>query len=136
MILHDILTLPSFYKDRHDKVMAVSITNVLVDGSFTCSCISNNKYQTKIQFIEGEIKSNSKILVDCQCASFNFEFMNSIFRSDGLLYVNRHMNLPAKNKNKYTHLSGCKHLIKFAQFLFHKSNIYNQEFKKNNKGDF
>lgn len=130
MDLRDILTIPSFYKERHDKVHAVTISNVNISSGFICSCLSNNKYITKIQFVDGIVKPESKILVDCVCPSFNFEFMNSIYRADGLLYVNRFMNLPARVKNTYSHLSGCKHLIKFAQFIFHKSDLVDKEFKK------
>lgn len=128
MKLMDILTLPSFYKDRLPKVNAVSISNfdISVEDKINCSCKSNNKHITKISFTEiNYIKPESLCVCDCDCQSFTFEFAFIINRANGLLYPEKYLNLAAKKKNTYSHLTACKHIIKFAQFIYHKSNLIN-----------
>jgi hypothetical protein len=133
MKLMDILTLPSFYKDRLPKVNAVSISNFSIntDNIINCSCITNNKHITKISFTEiVDITPQSLCVCDCNCDSFKFEFAYVLNKNNGLLYPENYPNLSAKKKNTYSHLCGCKHTIKFAQYIYHKSNILNNTILK------
>ena len=131
MKLSNILTLPAHYKDRISKVNEVSISNFVLDlekDQINCSCRASNKYTTRISFLDiKEILSNSPIQVDCNCQSFTFEFAHAVGLDNGLLFPDNFPNLAAKNKNKYSYLSSCKHLIKFAQFIFHRSVLINNE---------
>ena len=124
----NILTLPSAYKDRLKKVSDVGITHfdINTDNIINCNCITNGKHITRISFIEiKEITPHSLCVCDCDCKSFAFEFAHAIRDANGLLYPEKYPDLTAKKKNIYSHLCGCKHITKFAQFIYHKSNLIN-----------
>lgn len=131
MQLSNILTLPSHYKDRQKNVDSVSISNFVLDKDlFICSCISNRKYTTKIYFLDNTIIPTSTVQVDCTCSSFNFEFSYAVGLSNGLIYPDKYLDLSAKKKNIYSHLSACKHIITLAQFIHHRSVIINNAWNK------
>jgi len=128
----NILTLPSYYKDRYNKVKDVNISNFILDtknNKINCSCISNNKHITKISF-DKDVTTNSNCFVDCDCESFKFEFSYITNLNNGLLYPEKYPYLAAKQKNTLSHLSSCKHIIKFAQFIHQRSVLIINEFNK------
>ena len=42
-------------------------------------------------------------------------------------YLNKYPDLRAKEKNKYQHITGCKHIIKFAQYIFQRKSLIRRQ---------
>lgn len=122
MKLQNILNLLSYYKDRQNKVNQVLILKpsfIKEEDGIVCKCFTG-KYNTFIKLL-----NNDDILVDCECDSFKYEFSEAIKKDESLLFKEKYPDIIFKNKTKnkgYNHLTGCKHLIKFANFIFHNLN--------------
>ena len=125
MKLKDFTKLPTLYRNREEKVNAVTISNVVVNEenggeTVTISAVTNGKHETKIQMNRktGETK------VFCDCESFYFEFSYVLFKHKALLDEEYFINLwkrakPRKTnrrKNPYNIPAGCKHVIRLARY--------------------
>ncbi len=120
MILQQLLYLPAYYKNRQEAVNTVMLSNLNIEkkeNQLICNCIANRKYQVSI-IINGRIQSSSEIMIDCTCESFKYEFAYTVGRDKSLIYPNRYLKTISKDKNKFLHLTGCKHLIKFGSYIF------------------
>jgi len=126
MQLINILNIPSKYRERHNKVKNVIISDfdiVLTDNYRIFK--ANTGYVTQIAFNISElIRPTSEIFVDCQCKSFQFEFAETLKRYKGLLLPENYNNINYKTN---TVISGCKHLIYFARYIFEKRSIFDRK---------
>lgn len=120
IILNDLLNFPSFYRDRRQSLEGLipTITNFKeLDTSYLFEG-KVGKYNVAIEFIKKEpITLKSPVRVECSCASFKYEFAAVLFRNRGLYNrENFFVSLP-KEKNKFSIISGCKHIISFANYV-------------------
>ncbi len=136
MKLTNILNFPAIYKDRAAKLKEISLhsLNIKIKPEENSIYITGevNKYVTKIILKDLIIKPNTKILVDCTCDSFKYEFSRAINKDNSLInnlaYGLTLTNIP-KSKNIYQHISGCKHLIYLGQYIFHRKNLIERKVK-------
>ena len=113
----NILSLPSYLKDRIDKVkiLTPNITNIKKeDNSIIISGVTNRHNQTII-FLDKEITYNTYVKVDCDCESFRFEFAYII--NDSLINPRSYPKVPPKNKNPKGVKGVCKHIIALANLI-------------------
>jgi len=124
--LMDLLTISDIVRQK--RVLAVTISNFKVDvseDSINCNCVSNRQYMTEIKLLN-IVNPQAICFCDCTCKSFMFEYANTIHKNNGLIYPDRYPDLAAKNKHNF----GCKHIIKFAQYIYHRSTLIKREVNK------
>lgn len=129
MKLMDLLTISDIARQK--RVLAVTISNFKVNTintSINCECVSNGKYITQINLLN-DIGPQAICTCNCTCKSFMFEYANIIHKNNGLIYPDRYPDLAAKSKHKYNF--GCKHIIKFSQYIYHRSTLIKREVNKN-----
>jgi hypothetical protein len=127
MQLINLLNIPAKYRSRYSKVKNVIMSDfeiVLTDSYRIFK--TNTGYITQIAFnISEQIRPTSEIFVDCQCKSFQFEFAETLKRHKGLLLPENYIN--AEHKKNITTISGCKHLIYFAKYIFERRSIFDRK---------
>jgi len=126
----NILNVLSYYKERQKKIDQVMILSPRFErdkDTITCFC-TTGRYNIVIK-LSKDINIESDCWVDCECQSFAYEFANAIRPVNGLLNPTKYPDLRAKEKNKYQHVTGCKHIIKFAQYIFHRKSLISKEVK-------
>ena len=140
MDLKSLIYLPAYYRDRWKNVNLVQINHFgfryLGDDEklYIFNAITNGKYITQIAMgnLNKEnyfITPESQIVCDCTCQSFKFEFAKIVADNEGLLRPLGYYNIKPKQKNKFNHLTGCKHLVALARFIFHRKIIFEQKIK-------
>ena len=119
IILNDLLNFPSYYRDRRDSLYGLTpvITNFKETND---SCLFEGKvgkYDIVLECMSKNITLKTPVKVSCTCPSFKFEFAAVINRKQGLYDKgNFFVSLP-KEKNKFNIISGCKHIISFANYV-------------------
>lgn len=136
MKLINIINYPAYYKERINKLKTVILLNFSFDIKDKLIFLaSTDRYNLIVRFEEDfKIDYNSIIKVDCNCASFKFEFANAIRASDGLLYPEKYLTRLTKSKNIYQYVVGCKHLMTLGRFLYNKKEIINKDIERKRNG--
>jgi len=121
MILKDLASIPSAYRDRIEKVKQVkptiSGTSIIIQNPHIM--LSSGKYSQEILFL-GEVDPDTNIKIYCSCPSFNYEFAHILNDNECLLHPERFriaIRKTPREKNQKNVLTGCKHSIAAAQFI-------------------
>ena len=87
-----------------------------------------NNHNVTIDILDNDISLNSPVKVSCDCDSFKYEFIHTLFKKD--LVFNPFDILPKEileqkpKNNKHVIVSGCKHIIHCTNYLLsHIKNI-------------
>lgn len=121
MYLEDLATVPSFFKDRQDKIkkLVVFPQDVIITEFDYIIVLSCHRYTIKISF-RSKFDPDSKIKLNCTCPSFNFEFAHILYKNDCLLEPEKYRKATAKipkERNTKSVLGGCKHTIACARHI-------------------
>jgi hypothetical protein len=139
----NILNYPNELKQRNNnEINPVSIFKIDKSGTTIdivghVKSIKDNKiWIPNILFLDNKITQNTKILIDCNCFSFMYEFYFHLYKNDALKYPNKLTKEQLKyGKKSLTVLSGCKHVIGLSRVIQHnigrinnmKENIVDKE---------
>ena len=126
LFLRNITQFPSYLNKRNVSVRIVAFERVNIEkgeNSITFTGVTRKSGyhpQIEVQLVNGLISVQSPVKITCDCESFKFEFSFTVNRSEGLL--GELPELPGKTmfpkqKNPHMVVSGCKHLIKLAQYI-------------------
>lgn len=134
MIFSNLLHYPAYYRERNKNLNNVILSNIKYnldqDNNIIISA-NTDKYFLTILFKNVKITPNTKIFVDCNCKSFQFEFSSVIGKNNSLLYPERYSNtqLP-KNRNEYRYLTGCKHLMVLGRFIYSRKTFFEEQIRR------
>ena len=126
ILLKRITTFPSYFSSRNEKLRSVAfqrITQAIGSHSVTFTgTTAKSGYTTSIEveLVDRKIALQSPIKMRCSCESFTYEFLFPAHMNKGLLG-----DLPKlpigktkpKEKNPYSIVAGCKHVVKLAQYI-------------------
>ena len=137
MILKDLASIPSAYRDRIEKVKKVK---PMISGTYTILqnphiILSSGKYSQEILFL-GEVDPDTNIKIYCSCPSFNYEFAHILNDNECLLHPERFkiaIRKTPREKNQKNVLTGCKHCIAAAQFTQKKMDKLQEIYKDKEK---
>ena len=133
MIFKNIFSFPSVYKERNKEIKELQIFLIdvkIVDNKIIIESNCNGYNQT-IEFQKNIIKPSTHIKIFCSCSSFKYEFASVLKKYDSLYNDNLFVNKLPKEKNPYRVICGCKHLIKFAEFIKKNINMINRRLNIN-----
>ncbi len=131
MQLINILNMPSYFQKRRPSLNYIPLDDVnyqFIDNKYviTADAISSDgksKYHLTLIIEDVTINANSKIRVDCDCPSFKYEFAYAVGQNDGLIYNKDYISKRPKKRNIYSHVTGCKHLVRLGQLIFRRKNL-------------
>lgn len=120
LLLKNIIQPIAYYKDREKKIQDVIISNVQFDIDKEENVFlfaTANNYTVSIKFIQPEqITLNSRLFIDCTCPSFNYEFAYA--NKANLIYPDKYLNRPPREKNIHRLPGMCKHLYATGRYIF------------------
>lgn len=133
MIFSNLIHYPSYYRERNKSLNSVILSNIdyRIDQDNFIVSANTDKYFLTILFKSVKLTPNTKILVDCNCKSFQFEFSSVIGKDNSLLYPERYSTtqLP-KNRNEYRYLTGCKHLMVLGRFVYSRKAFFEEQIRR------
>lgn len=136
LVLRNLILLPSFYRDRIQKVKSVRLSNIVFqqqDEGILISCNANDKYTCNLFLFGKKININSKIKVNCDCESFKYEFAYTLNKHNALLdneMFIKYITKPPRKKNRYLIPTACKHIIALSHDIFKRKHMYEVKEKK------
>src|SRR6056297_1836850 len=134
MLLKDLATIPSSYRDRKEKINQVK---TMINRTSTINqnphiILSSCNYSQEILFL-GEIDPDTNVKIYCSCPSFNYEFAHILNDNECLLHSERFkiaVRKTPREKNQKNILTGCKHCIAAAQFIQKKMDKFQFIYKE------
>jgi hypothetical protein len=134
----NILNYPNALKIRNDNlinpvtIFKINKSNKNIDIIGHVKSSKDNKiWNPSILFLDNKITQNTKVLIDCDCFSFMYEFYFHLYKNDALKYPNKLTKEQLKyGKKSLNILSGCKHILGLSKIIQHDIGKIN-EMKEN-----
>lgn len=127
ILLKHIINFPSQFRDRREKLRNVAFQNInnsVGQNSVTFTATtakSGHTTKIEVEFIDRKISPQSPVKIRCSCESFSYEFLFTAHKNEGLLgllpKIPVGVQSKPKQKNPYSVIAGCKHIVKLAQYI-------------------
>lgn len=139
LFFRDILSFPTQYKERQKSVKPYQtrLVNIYRNNNEIIIVGSSSKYQQKMGFYKSnesdELELNTPIRIYCGCPSFNFEFAHILNDENALLNPEEFKiatRKTPKEKNEFSVLTGCKHIISFGSAIYKRLSNINLKISK------